>query len=88
MRELVDENYVVDPMLNCEGPYSGLSKFIAWRDFRKPMNDLQKIGIPDTGIHSGYDTNGIPIENQFIQDIYNRYNKNPNLSVPRLQKNY
>ena len=80
--ELGDENYVVDPMLNCEGPYSGLSKFAAWRDFQKPMNDYQKYGIPDTGLYTGYDTNGIPIENRFIQKFYKKYNKNPSLTVP------
>lgn len=80
--EIADEHYVVDPMLNCEGERSGLSKFSEWRDFQKPMNDCQKYGIPDTGLYTGYDANGNAIENTFIQGFYNRYNQNPSLTVP------
>jgi hypothetical protein len=80
--EIADEHYVVDPMLNCEGERSGLSKFSEWRDFQKPMNDCQKYGIPDTGLYTGYDANGNAIENTFILGFYNRYNQNPSLTVP------
>ena len=85
--ELGDENYVVDPMLNCEGPYSGLSKFSDWRDFQKPLNDLQYKGIPDTGIYPGYDARGEPIENGFIRGFYAR-NKNPSLTVPEYSERW
>ena len=78
--EIGDENYVVDPMLNCEGRKSGLSKFSDWRDFQKPLDDIT--WLPKTGIYSGYDSNDNPVENDFIMGFYIQDNQNSMISIP------
>ena len=78
--EIDGENYVVDPIYNHEGEYSGLSKFEAWKNFQNPLDDISV--FPESGILSGYDENGNVEENLHIQGFYDTYNKNDELSVP------
>ena len=49
------------------------------------MNDFSN--IPKTGIKSGYDARGEPIENGFIRGFYAR-NKNPSLTVPEYSERW
>ncbi len=78
--EIDGANYVVDPIYNHEGEYSGLSKFEAWKNFQNPLDDIPY--LPESGILPGYDENGNVEENLHIQGFYDEYNKNDNLSVP------
>ena len=78
--EIDGEIYVVDPIYNHEGEYSGLSKFEAWKNFQNPLDDIPV--FPKSGILSGYDENGNVEENLHIQGFYDTYNKNKKLSVP------
>ena len=78
--EIDGENYVIDPLYNLEGPYSGLSKFRQWLDFQDADNTNSH--FQKSGIISGYDEIGNPKENMFIQSFYDIYNKNEDLSVP------
>ncbi len=78
--ELDGENYVVDPMYNLEGRRSGLSKFDDWKNFQEPLDDI--LYLPKSGILSGYDENGNVQENQHIQNFFDDYNMNSELSVP------
>ena len=78
--ELGGENYVVDPMYNLEGRRSGLSKFEDWKNFQEPLDDI--LYLPKSGILSGYDENGNVQENLHIQNFFDNYNMNSELSVP------
>ena len=74
-----EENFVVDPMYNCEGYNTGLSKFDDWKSFQDPLDD--RPGLPVSQIIPGYDENGNVIENFHIRGFY-KNNENALLSVP------
>ncbi len=88
--EIDGENYVVDPIYNHEGPYSGLSKFSQWLDFQEPLNDISYLKKSD--IYSGYDSQGNPIENFAFIPFYKNENRNKLLTAPefaeKLLKHY